>query len=371
MPSAPGESDQQFYRKYLMSMQGISVVMCCYNGATRLPETLKHLASQRTEGSFDWEVLVINNGSTDDTKKTALAEWQRLAGSMPLRVVDEPTPGKTHALEKGFSLAQYDYVLVCDDDNWLDAHYLQVAYEVLESNPGIGILGGQGEAVHQEAAPRWFTEYAGNYAVGRQAPQSGDVTQSRGYLWGAGMVFRKLLWQQLGQIGFQPLLVDRKGASLSSGGDYEFCAAARLLGYRLYYDERLKFKHFIPGQRLSWDYLRRLRRALGASEAYTRLYGYVLDKRLTDDCRAYDARDLVAGDARLLLASGKRLYFFLFRNLEGEVYFSNYEYAWGRLTATLQSWFSHQRLIRQIESTFAGHSGKAQRLENVQNCSDK
>jgi glycosyltransferase involved in cell wall biosynthesis len=316
-------------------------------------------------------VLVINNGSTDETKKTACTEWQRHAGSVPLRVIDEPTPGKTYALEKGFSLAQYDYVLVCDDDNWLEAQYLQTAYALLESNSAIGILGGQGEAVLTGAVPLWFAMYAGNYAVGRQAPQSGDVTESRGYLWGAGMVFRKILWQQLAEIGFQSLLVDRKGANLSSGGDYEFCAAARLLGYRLYYDERLKFKHFIPDQRLSWDYLRRLRRALGASEAYTRLYGYVLDKRLANGCSAYDSRNVMMADARLLLASARRLYFFLFRSLEGEVYFSNYEYAWGRLTAMVKLWPSHRNLIRKIERTFVGHTSDAQRLENVQNCSAK
>jgi hypothetical protein len=44
---------------------------------------------------------------------------------------------------------------------------------------------------------------------------------------------------------------------MSSGGDDELCYALRLLGYKIWYDERLYFKHFIPKDRLTWDYVKR------------------------------------------------------------------------------------------------------------------
>jgi len=43
--------------------EGVSVIICCYNSAKRLPETLRHLAKQKLDTAFPWEVVVIVDGS--------------------------------------------------------------------------------------------------------------------------------------------------------------------------------------------------------------------------------------------------------------------------------------------------------------------
>jgi hypothetical protein len=72
--------------------------------------------------------------------------------------------------------------------------------------------------------------------------------------------------------GFKSLLSDRKGNLLSSGGDSELCFAIRLAGYSLYYQEDLKFRHFIPEGRLQWDYLVKLHKSFARSTPIIELY---------------------------------------------------------------------------------------------------
>ena len=70
----------------------ISVIICTYNGASRLPATLEKLAAQSVPAECPWEVLLIDNASTDDT--AAVAKQIAIDFPAPLRVLHEPTPGK-------------------------------------------------------------------------------------------------------------------------------------------------------------------------------------------------------------------------------------------------------------------------------------
>jgi hypothetical protein len=109
--------------------------------------------------------------------------------------------------------------------------------------------------------------------VGQQAPKAGDVTWTRGFLWGAGLTVRREALAQLFDGGFCSALGDRNGQTLSSGGDSELCFAMRLAGWRLYYEPQMRFKHFIPEGRLKWNYVRRLHRGFGRSKPVLGVYG--------------------------------------------------------------------------------------------------
>ena len=59
----------------LSTNPAISVVICCHNSAAVLPPTLMHLAAQIVDPSVQWEVVVIDNASTDDTVQVATRAW--------------------------------------------------------------------------------------------------------------------------------------------------------------------------------------------------------------------------------------------------------------------------------------------------------
>ena len=247
--------------------KGISIIICCYNSAKRLPDTLRHIALQQVPAHIPFEVVIVNNASKDTTAETATALWRALGEPAPFRVVDELQPGQTKAREKGIETAQYEYLLFCDDDNWLDKDYVHIAFELMEANPQIGALGGLGIPECEIEPPHWFNTFANNYAVGKQGESSGDITVSKEYVNGAGAVFRKSALLNLKKNGFRLYTTGRTNSGTLSGDDNELAYAMILAGYKIWYDERLTFKHFITKERLNYDYLKNLNKGFGISHA--------------------------------------------------------------------------------------------------------
>ena len=237
--------------------KGISVILCCFNSSKRLPETIKHLAKQNVSKKIQWEIIIVNNNSSDNTKEIAQAEWTKYKSKTSFRIIDQPIPGLSNAREAGILEANFSYSCFCDDDNWLEENYIQTAFSIMENNPQIGMLGGKGEAVCEIEPPDWFEEKQASYAIGRQAEKSGELTLGS-FLWGAGVILRTGILVNIYNRKVKPFLTDRKGNNLSAGGDNEICAWFVIVGYKLWYDDRLKFQHFIPKERLTDNYVEKL-----------------------------------------------------------------------------------------------------------------
>jgi len=159
------------------------------------------------------------------------------------------------------------------DDNWLEETYLQIVYELFETNPKIGAIGGQSKIAIEswETIPNWFNTEENAYAVGKQGMYSGDVT-NRLYLWGAGLAIRKHLAERCFDADFPLLLKGREGEKVTAGDDSEICNRLILMGYRLLYDERLQYQHFIPTLRLTEDYLIKMKKGFENSYGVLTLY---------------------------------------------------------------------------------------------------
>ena len=101
----------------------VSIVICCYNSSKRLPETLAHLKAQVVPDHIPWEVIVVDNASTDGTSQVARALWGELPG-VPFRVVREAKQGLSNARNRGLMESKGDLICYIDDDvrpkeNWL------------------------------------------------------------------------------------------------------------------------------------------------------------------------------------------------------------------------------------------------------------
>src|SRR5689334_12658871 len=115
-------------------MNGVSVILCCYNSATRLPQTFAHLAAQSIRREFPWEIVLVDNASTDNTKDAASDLWRKFNHPAPLKIVDQPIPGLSYARAKGVEVSQYDVIIFCDDDNWLHPDYMYEAYSIIKGD---------------------------------------------------------------------------------------------------------------------------------------------------------------------------------------------------------------------------------------------
>lgn len=102
----------------------ISVVICSYNRSADLARVLTSLERSTIRPDFSWEVVVVDNNSSDDTSVVAHDFVNR--HTVPLRYLFEGRQGKAHALNTGISAAQGKTIAFVDDDvivseNWIDS----------------------------------------------------------------------------------------------------------------------------------------------------------------------------------------------------------------------------------------------------------
>lgn len=242
------------------SLPGVTLLICTHNGAARLVEVLRTIAAQQVPAGVAWEVLLISNASQDDTLVVAARLGRELLpAAVPYRVLDEPRAGKEHALVRGLDEACYEAVAIVDDDNLLAPDYTRVAFEVMQAHPAIGVLGARAEGAFEVPAPAWFEALQGVYAIGPQnGGRSGSYPDKEGFVYGAGSVVRRSGWLHLRAHSFQFLTQVQRGKVLAGGEDIELGEALRLAGYQLWYEDSLRFRHYMYRNRLSWDYLLRI-----------------------------------------------------------------------------------------------------------------
>ncbi len=258
----------------------ISVVTCCYNSESRIAETIQFLALQEMSADVEWEVIVVNNASVDDTAKVAAGSWQKYyRGSRArFRVVDELQPGLTQARMTGIKKAEGEVIIFCDDDNHFSASYVASALRVMRKHPGTGSEGGIAKPKFTKQGRAWLQDFFISMAVGPQAPQDGRVN----WVYGAGMVIRKDVFRRLQEKKIQLLLSDRSGKVLSSGGDSEICCLASFIGFEIYYSSELVLFHDIPAHRLEKKHYLKARMSTVSASAYLSILDAVIrDRTLT------------------------------------------------------------------------------------------
>ncbi len=341
------DSNDKSLVRIVPPVYGVSVIVCCYNSSRRLEPTLASLASQHSTPELPWEVIVVDNASTDSTADVARAAWPGNAGA-PLRVVRENKPGLSHARNCGLQTARYEYVSFIDDDNWVCADWVRTIASIFDAHADVGMCGGTGEPVFEATPPAWFFSHAVNYAVGAQGAETGYLHER--ILWGAGLSIRLSAWRALVAAGFSPRLSDRSGNSLSSGGDTELCVALTLRGWRQWFDGRLLYRHFIPASRLQWRYMRRLYRGFGASAVEFEPYLFVLSNRkraLADRFRQLWIWRLQAA-FRDALRNSRKFWRAWRSGVEGDAEVLRFEIVIGRVQNLLGSARSYGKGVRAV-----------------------
>lgn len=239
---------------------GISIIICTFNGKNRIKPSLERIVNQIT--NFQIELIIVDNCSSDEISE--FVSNHLYLSKLDWRLVKEEIPGLVNARWKGISEARYEYLLFCDDDNYLSTDYCQIGLDIFLKNPVIGIIGGKGIPGIAGEKPDWFENFSHTYAVGDLGKKSG-IQPDMSYHYGAGIFFKKEALTKLQNKGFKSVLTGRTKANLSAGEDVELCYAVQLLGYKLYFEERLRFVHMIENHRLDWRYYLKLKKGISSS----------------------------------------------------------------------------------------------------------
>ena len=280
-------------------------MICCHNGTARLPATLARLAAQETPPQLQWDVVLVDNASTDETAACARHHWPANHRA-ELRVVREPQLGVAHARTRGIEAAKYELISFVDDDNWLRPDWLARSAAVMDQRPEVGAMAGRNKPVCEGIAPPWLNQHANWYALALANDSYGDVTERPGFVYSAGMTLRKAAWLELVDCGFGFATMGRQGSILSAGPDIELCLALRLAGWRLWRERDLELQHFLPAPRLQWSYLKRLVRTAGMAAPLLDPYLFAL--KSPDQLDGASARTMRAPDwRRRALALGRKI----------------------------------------------------------------
>src|SRR5687767_2492787 len=135
-----------------------SVLICTYNRASLLRETLESLAGVRSVRS--WEVVIVDNNSTDDTR--TVVEEMAVTFPAPLLYVFEPRQGKSHALNTGLDVCRGQVIVFTDDDVHVAPDWVDAACEALEGERGPAYAGGPVRPLWGAVPPRWLDQTRGD-----------------------------------------------------------------------------------------------------------------------------------------------------------------------------------------------------------------
>jgi glycosyltransferase involved in cell wall biosynthesis len=206
----------------------ISVVVCTRNRAPQLKLALESLA--RLQYAGHWELVIVDNGSTDDTQRV-IEEFGK-GFDRPLRTVYERQPGLGHARNIGLQHSTCELVAFTDDDCYPEPDWLQWIDRRFTEYPELGYIGGKVPlfdpadlpiAIQTSTRPQWLEPHA--YVRPGQIP-------------GANMAFRRAILLEIG--GFDA----RFGAGAPfCAEDVEVQARVSAAGWRGYYEPQMVVHH--------------------------------------------------------------------------------------------------------------------------------
>lgn len=111
----------------------ISVIIPLFNREKTIVNTLKSIDRQTYT---DLEVIIVNDGSTDESEKKVANYLKKTSTNIPYSFFNQSNRGAPVARNRGFKESKGDYVLFCDADAILEPDALETMLKALENNPG-------------------------------------------------------------------------------------------------------------------------------------------------------------------------------------------------------------------------------------------
>ena len=135
----------------------LSLLIATYNRADRLVETLESVVEQDAPAG-QWECVVVNNNSTDDTS----GRFAAFAAAYPhlnLRMVEEHNQGLSYARNRGIRESSGEYIAIIDDDERIVPGFISAYISLFDNEPEAVAGGGPIVPVYPEGRPAWMSRF--------------------------------------------------------------------------------------------------------------------------------------------------------------------------------------------------------------------
>ena len=217
-----------------MNIPQLTVAVCTHNRAWILGDALQALLDQ-TSGLDNFELLVVDNASTDSTAKVA----QMFAALFPFfQLVHEPAAGLSHARNTALAAASADWVCFLDDDAKAAPDYVETALQICRQG-GFTCFGGAIRPWRRDPLPAWFLdEYESD--AWRGLTQVTTLPPGQ-YVNGGNMIVNK---QTVLATGGFDTAYGMCGAATAYGEETELQVRLRMAGHSVGYVPSLMILHY-------------------------------------------------------------------------------------------------------------------------------
>lgn len=234
----------------------LSVVICTYNRCENLDACVGTLERQTGTESFEWELVVVDNNSTDDTAERVKAIIAR--SPLTVRYAFEPEQGLSHARNRGIVETDSDIVAFIDDDIAPEPQWLASLFAAFRDR-GADAVGGPIHVEGLDAMPNWITEEMYGFLGVRDFGGGGFWMDGRKrFPFGGNMAFSRDL---LNEVGFFDTRRGRKGEGakrdeLYKGEESDYFERAAANRARIWYEPSAAVWHKVLPHQVSKGFFR-------------------------------------------------------------------------------------------------------------------
>jgi len=249
----------------------LSVIIPTCNRCGRLSRALESISKQ-TLHPESFEVIVVDNGSTDSTRNIANSFTELIPN---LRYYYDESPGLHVGRHKGLKESSSDILVYADDDIEAFPTWLEGIMEAFE-DPTVALAGGKILPLYGTAPPQWIdtmwgmetTPYGKVLSCYSLLDFGNDIKEiSPLYVWGCNFSIRKEILEEIG--GFHPDSLPRRLRRYRGDGETAVSRAVARRGYKALYHPLASVYHYITPEQMTYDYLYQRSFDQGISDSYT------------------------------------------------------------------------------------------------------
>lgn len=239
----------------------ISVIVCTYNRQEYLPNCLKHLANQSADNK-DFEVLIIDNNSTDNTENIA-SDFIKSHPEVNAHYFCEMNQGHTFARNRGINEAKGRILSFIDDDAFVDHDFIKEIQLYFDHHDEVSAIGGKILPVYEGQHPKWMSKYLLTLVSALDMGNSPKKFKGSKFPIGANMAFRAEVFEKYGHFNTD---LGRRGSGLEGGDEKEVFLRLKRENEEIHYVPKVRVDHIIPEKRLTMEYIKGLGIGVGSSE---------------------------------------------------------------------------------------------------------
>lgn len=248
----------------------VEIIICTYNRADKLRNAIQSILNAEIPENASVRLTIVDNNSTDNTESVT-REFSENNSGMEIKYLFEKKQGKSHALNTAIRHITGDLIAFSDDDQIVDALYLEEMVNALKRHSEYNCFGGKVLPLYPDNMPQWIDingsmgflkSVFGHKDEGNKEIEYGNGTISK-TPGGGNMFFRR---EAVGKNGFFRADLGPIGKELGFSEDTEYCQRLLEKGEKFMYIPSAIVYHAVHAERLSKKYLLRWQYKCGRSE---------------------------------------------------------------------------------------------------------